>query len=210
MIRRRTLLTSLTATAAVPALSATPATAQAPVQIYSCADWGARPPGEGIEVVVRKPERIVIHHSTSPNLDNQSIGRAYEHAQWIQNLHMDQNGWVDSGQHFSNSRGGFVLEGRHGSLNALELGDRIVVGAHCPGQNDCAIGIENEGLYVDVSPPLAQWDSLVAFCAHLCFRYGIPTGEIFGHRDFMVTQCPGDALYALLPRLRSEVTALFR
>jgi hypothetical protein len=161
-------------------------------------------------VVSRKPERIVIHHSTSPNLDDQSIGRAYDHARWIQDLHMDQNGWVDSGHHFSNSRGGYVVEGRHGSRAALESGDRLVLGAHCPGQNDRAIGIENEGLYVDISPPLAQWDSLVTFCAHLCFRYGIPTSEIFGHRDFVVTQCPGDALYALLPRLRSEVNALFR
>ena len=208
MIRRRTFLTAAAATA--PLVSAAAPDAHSAIQIHSCQDWGARPPGGPIEVVSRKPERIVIHHSTSPNLDDQSIGKAYEHARWIQDLHMDQNGWVDSGHHFSNSRGGFVVEGRRGSLAALESADRMVAGAHCPGQNDRAIGIENEGLYVDISPPLAQWDSLVAFCAHLCFRYGIPASEIFGHRDFIVTQCPGDALYALLPRLRSEVNALFR
>lgn len=202
MLRRRTFLMGLTATA-FPGDDHN-------VPVRSCEDWGARPPRDGIQTVLRKPERILIHHSTSPNLDDHSIGRAYEHSHWIQDLHMDRNGWIDSGQHFSNSRGGFVTEGRHGSLAALERGDRMVVGAHCPGQNDRAIGIENEGLYVDISPPQAQWESLVAFCAHLCFRYGIPAGEIFGHRDFLVTQCPGDALYALLPRLRSEVNALFR
>ncbi|KOV89822.1 N-acetylmuramoyl-L-alanine amidase [Nocardia sp. NRRL S-836] len=209
MIRRRAFLTTLAVTA-VPAAPAAALAAPPAVPVHSCADWGARPPAGLIEVVNRKPQRILIHHSTSPNLDDQSIGRAYEHARWIQNVHMDQNGWVDSGQHFSNSRGGIVVEGRHGSLAALESGTSMVAGAHCPGQNDVAIGIENEGLYMDISPPVTQWESLVAFCAHLCFRYGIPTSEIFGHRDFTVTQCPGDALYALLPRLRSEVTALFR
>ncbi|ANZ36517.1 hypothetical protein BBK82_11020 [Lentzea guizhouensis] len=202
MFNRRTFLAGLAVTA-VPL-------PRAEFPVHSCQAWDARPPGEGIEIVSRLPERILVHHSTSPNLEDYSIARAYEHARWIQDLHMDQNGWPDSGQHFSNSRGGFVVEGRHGSLTALHHGDRTVVGAHCPGQNDCAIGIENEGLYVDVLPPQAQWDSLVAFCAHLCFRYGIPTSEIYGHRDFLVTQCPGDALYAQLPRLRSEVTAQFR
>lgn len=123
---------------------------------------------------------------------------------------MDRNGWVDSGQHFTNSRGGVLMEGRHGSYDALRAGDQIVVGAHCPGQNDVAIGIENEGLYVAMEPPQQQWDSLVAFCALVCDRYNIPASEIFGHRDFTVTQCPGDALYALLPRLRSEATGQFR
>jgi hypothetical protein len=47
----------------------------------------------------------------------------------------------------------------------------------------------------------------VIFCAYICRQYGIPVEEIRGHRDFYNTECPGDALYAKLPRLRDEVAA---
>ncbi|GLZ34437.1 hypothetical protein Lesp02_66240 [Lentzea sp. NBRC 105346] len=198
-MRRRTFLIGV---AALPVAGGSP-------PIRTCEDWGARPPQEPL-VLVGRPVRILIHHTATANSDDLSIGHAYELARWIQDLHMDTNGWADSGQHFTISRGGVLMEGRHGSRDALEAGDRMVVGAHCPGQNDRAIGIENEGIYMDTVPPQQQWDSLVQFCAHVCDRYNIPTTEIFGHRDFFVTQCPGDALYAMLPRLRSEVAAQFR
>ncbi|WP_339154862.1 hypothetical protein [Actinomadura luteofluorescens] len=36
--------------------------------------------------------------------------------------------------------------------------------------------------------------------------YGLePHAAIVGHRDYNATACPGDALYALLPRLRNQV-----
>ena len=39
-------------------------------------------------------------------------------------------------------------------------------------------------------------------------EYGIKPTEIYGHRDFKDTACPGDRLYAALPRLRAEVAGL--
>ncbi|WIX78537.1 peptidoglycan recognition family protein [Amycolatopsis carbonis] len=99
------------------------------------------------------------------------------------------------------------MEGRHGSLDALRNGNQIVRAAHCPGQNDNAIGIENEGTYTSVEPPQTQWDSLVVFIAYVCEQYGFPVDEIKGHRDYYNTECPGGRLYAKLPQLREEVAA---
>jgi hypothetical protein len=204
MTRRRTLLTGAAGAGILLGLGASPADA-AVLPIRSCADWGARPPSSAPTVLDSKPVRILIHHTATDNVTDYSQAHAYEHARWIQNLHMDTNGWIDSGQHFTNSRGGFLMEGRHQSLSALRAGTRMVQGAHCPGQNSIAIGIENEGNYMTVEPRQEQWDSLVSFCVYVCDQYGIAPTSIDGHRDYKDTLCPGDKLYAQLPRLRQEV-----
>jgi hypothetical protein len=121
---------------------------------------------------------------------------------------MDRRGWIDTGQHFTISRGGFVLEGRHRSLEVLRTGKRQVEGAHCTGQNLVAVGIENEGTYTSGKPPAHLWGSLRNLSAYICRQYGIRPTEIYGHRDFKDTACPGNGLYGLLPQLRSEVASV--
>ena len=121
---------------------------------------------------------------------------------------MDRRGWLDTGQHFTVSRGGFAMEGRHRSLEIVRAGRQQVEGAHCTGQNVVAVGIENEGTYTSVDPPPALWNRLRDLCAWICNRYGIAPTELYGHRDFKNTACPGDRLYALLPRLRTEVAGV--
>ncbi|MFK0256202.1 N-acetylmuramoyl-L-alanine amidase [Streptomyces sp. NPDC090445] len=81
----------------------------------------------------------------------------------------------------------------------------MVRAAHCIGQNSVAIGIENEGTYMTEEPPEDQFSTLADLCAHICRQYGVPASEIHGHRDFNSTDCPGDTLYAMLPKLREDV-----
>jgi hypothetical protein len=181
------------------------APAPAEPRIYSCAEWGARPPADALTTLDHPANRVLIHHIACPNSTDYSLAHAFQVARDDQHDHIDNNGWSDTGQHFTVSRGGFRLEGRHGSLDALRGRTTMIQGAHCPGQNTNAIGIENEGTYTSVEPPEAQWASLVTFCAHICRQYGIPVEEIMGHRDFYNTECPGDRLYAKLPQLRDEV-----
>jgi peptidoglycan hydrolase-like protein with peptidoglycan-binding domain len=47
-------------------------------------------------------------------------------------------------------------------------------------------------------------------CAYVCQQYKVRPTEIYGHRDFKDTACPGDVLYKMLPKLRTEVAALLR
>jgi N-acetyl-anhydromuramyl-L-alanine amidase AmpD len=182
-------------------------TAFAATTVHSCAVWGARAPSSPVTVVAERPNKILIHHTATPNTTDFSQAAAYGLARSIQRHHMDTNGWIDSGQHFTISRGGYVLEGRHRSLETLRGGTSVVTGAHCPGQNTQAIGIENEGTYTSVLPPSGQYSQIVAFCADICRAYGIPATEIYGHRDFRATSCPGDLFYSRLPQLRTDVAA---
>ncbi|MER5489215.1 peptidoglycan recognition family protein [Streptomyces sp. NPDC002812] len=174
-------------------------------EITDCAGWGAREASEPVVLLASRPEKIIIHHTATANVTDYSRERALQLARAIQTYHMDMQGWIDTGQHFTISRGAFVLEGRHHSLAALDAGAQTVRGAHCVGQNNVAIGIENEGTYMTVQPPPAQFSALADLCARVCRQYDVPASEIYGHRDFNSTACPGDTLYALLPKLREDV-----
>jgi N-acetylmuramoyl-L-alanine amidase-like protein/putative peptidoglycan binding protein len=191
------LLRPAEARAAGPAVKAQP--------VIGCDAWGARPPSDVIPVWDQRPVRIIVHHTATPNVDDVSRSAAQDLARRIQDFHMDGRGWIDTGQNFTISRGGYVLEGRHRSLEVLRAGRRHVEGAHCTGQNVEAVGIENEGTYTSLTPPDKLWARLRNMCAYICDQYGIEPTEIGGHRDFKDTLCPGDAFYAKLPRLRSEV-----
>lgn len=177
--------------------------------IHDTAAWGARRPNGRIVRVARPPTGIVIHHTTDPNTSDRSREHAFRKARAIQKFHMDHNGWIDSGQHFTISRGGHIMEGRHGSLAAAISGREHVIGAHAGGGgcNRRTVGIENEGLYTSELPTPEQWRALVQLCAWLCDQYGIDPDEIIGHRECNSTQCPGNALFADLPRLRRDVGA---
>ncbi len=176
--------------------------------ITDCAGWGARPNSAVVPIWNQRPVKILVHHTADPNTADVSRDAAFRMARSIQNFHMDRRGWLDSGQHFTISRGGFALEGRHRSLEIVRRGRQQVEGAHCTGQNVVAIGIENEGTYTGVDPPPALFNRLRDLCAWICAQYGIAPTELYGHRDFKNTACPGNHLYGLLPRLRSEVAGV--
>ncbi|MER5705822.1 N-acetylmuramoyl-L-alanine amidase [Micromonospora sp. NPDC002296] len=210
---RRTLLRAGLGAAAVAVVGtelAFPATAQAESGsdvdwIISCDEWGARPPSGSLPLSAIATNKIIVHHMAFPNVTDYSRDQAVKLARDCQNLHMDGNGWSDTGQHFTVSRGGHVLEGRRGSLEQLAAGDRQVISAHCPGENGRAIGIENEGTYVTETPPQELLDSLVQLCATVGRRYGLHAHDIFGHWDFRATACPGAAFYRQFPELRRRV-----
>ncbi|WP_432953464.1 peptidoglycan recognition protein family protein [Micromonospora haikouensis] len=210
---RRTLLRAGLGAATVAVVGtqlATPASARAASGadldwIIGCDEWDARPPADPLSVSEIATNKIIVHHMAFPNVTDYSREQAVKLARDCQDLHMDGNGWSDTGQHFTVSRGGYVLEGRHGSLERLAAGDRQMVSAHCPGENGRAIGIENEGTYVDETPPEALLDSLVRLCATVGRQYGLHAHDIFGHWDFRTTACPGTAFYRQFPELRRRV-----
>lgn len=175
--------------------------------IHTRSAWGARPPSSPVTVLSSRPTMVIVHHTASSNTTNYSQSWAYQLSRSIQNYHMDSNGWIDAGQQFTISRGGYIMEGRHRSIEALDSGTKHVVGAHVGGYNNYAIGIENEGTYITASPTTALWNSLVNTVAYMCSQYAIAPSRIFGHRDYNNTQCPGDRLYSMLPQLRDEVAA---
>lgn len=176
-------------------------------RVISAKDWGAKPPKQWSPVT--QPQYIVIHHTATPNPPNDlskgSSAGAQQFARSIQKAHMDGFGWVDSGHNFLNTTGGFLLEGRQGSLDAIKRG-RCIRSAHAGNdKGNESPGIENEGTFITHKMSATQWDTLVELCVSICSSCKIDPNNIKGHRDFSPTQCPGDWLYSQLPRLRDQV-----
>jgi hypothetical protein len=180
--------------------------AEPPTQppVHTRKEWRARAPKSPAEMLATKPDHIVVHHTQTANSEDYSLAHAFELSRQIQRFHMRGRGWADIGEQLTISRGGHIMEGRNGSLRAIQAG-RQVVGAQTLHHNQHTIGIENEGSYLTVPPPEALWASLVEVCTWLCSVYGLdPAQAIVGHRDYNSTRCPGDVLYARLPQLRRE------
>ena len=175
--------------------------------IHGTTSWGARSPTTAITLLNHKPKGIVIHHTASANVSDTSLAHAKQLARRIQDFHMGPSrGWIDTGQHFTVSRGGHILEGRHRSLEAAQEGRKHVLGAHAGiACNDDYVGIENEGTYMTGLPPATQWQALVQLCAWLCNQYSMSPDDIIGHRQCKSTDCPGDRFFAKLDALRQDV-----
>ena len=181
-------------------------------KVISTQDWGARSPRN--KASRTNPKYVVIHHTASPNPPNHSSqgteAGAKKYARDIQNFHMDVRKWSDSGHNFLNTTAGILLEGRHGTLDAVKQG-QSVQSAHAAKQGNRLAGgnrspgIENEGTFMTHKMEATQWNSLVELCVALCESCDIKPANIRGHREFSNTLCPGDWLFTQLPKLRREV-----
>jgi len=176
-----------------------------PFRVIPCAEWHAQAPRGAISGA-GKPSRIIFHHTAGhhPELDGvpgtETYAESEAYAKAVQQAHF-HNGWVDSGHNFLVTRAGYIFEGRHGSLAAVKAG-KMVVSAHCPGQNEQP-GIEHEQIDPEGLTPI-QLDATVWLHAWICKQTGIDPKHIDGHRDHYATACPG-VLYALLPKFRQLV-----
>jgi hypothetical protein len=208
-ILRRNLLRAVigvTAADVMMAGGAMRADADAMPKVYTRKEWGAASPKRPPHVLNRPPDHIIVHHTASPNTAETSRAHAFGLSRQIQRFHMDSRGWDDIGEQLTISRGGHVMEGRAGSLQAIGR-NGLVVGAQSLHHNEHTIGIENEGTYIKDEVPGRLWGALVEVCAWLCTAHGLdPATAIVGHRDYNSTDCPGDVLYRRLPQLRKEVT----
>lgn len=167
-------------------------------RIYSTAEWGAQP--AHAQFAERPAAGIVVHNTENPNRSPQQgaaeLTAAVAIARSIQAGHFSR-GFSDTGQHFTISRGGLILEGRHGSVAAARAG-RVVSGAHAKSAGGVAnttwFGIELEGdnrQSDQVTKP--QYDALVELCAWLMKWAGVQTLPIKPHLDVLAghTDCPG-------------------
>ena len=82
-----------------------------------------------MSVLSYRPSYIAIHHTATSNGTATTQSAAFSLARSIQNYHMDSNGWSDTGQQFTVSRGGYAMEGRHQSLTQLRGGTSFMRGA---------------------------------------------------------------------------------
>jgi hypothetical protein len=165
-----------------------------------------------------------VHHTVSANdyAASDSAGIVLSMAKY----HRDVNGWNDLGYNFVVDRYGQIFEGRAGGV------DQAVIGAQAQGYNSHSTGIANIGTFTEVGQTDAALDALSRLIAWKLPLHGAPVvgqvtltslggpdnryksgtpvvfQRISGHRDGDSTACPGDALYAQLPGLRTRTAAI--
>ena len=164
---------------------------------------------------------VFVHHTAGSNRYSSSDGPSI--VLGICRYHRNTNGWDDIGYNFLVDKYGRIYEGRAGGV------DRAIVGAHAQGWNAQSTGVANLGNFSNggqSSAGLRAMDRLISWKLDV---HGTPRGgkvtlvsagggtnryragtraefhRISGHRNGNHTDCPGDGLYAQLPRLRRAV-----
>ncbi|HEX2807779.1 MAG TPA: peptidoglycan recognition protein, partial [Kineosporiaceae bacterium] len=191
-----------------------------PPPIVSRAGWQADESIRRAAPTYSSAARVMfVHHTTSSNGYDCSQSPAIIRGEYA--YHALSLGWNDIGYNFLVDKCGTVYEGRYGGI------DRPVIGAQTYGFNTNSAGIAVIGTYTGTSAPPAVLASVARLAAWKLSLAGLsPTGTstlvesasdshgfiggrsyvlptISGHRDGYATECPGDALYAQLPALRS-------
>ncbi|MEU8925965.1 peptidoglycan recognition protein [Kitasatospora sp. NPDC048545] len=208
----------------VPERPAGPTDTAGRPEIVTRAGWGAdesiREAGFGYTGPVRA---VFVHHTASAT--DYACSDAPRIIRSIYQYHVQSNGWRDIGYNFLVDRCGTVYEGRAGGV------DQPVLGAHTLGFNSNSAGVSAIGTYTSDVPPQALQDGLAKIAAWKLGLTGQMAGgttrltsssdgsrypkgtvvdfdTISGHRDGFATECPGGALYARLPAIRSAALIL--
>jgi N-acetylmuramoyl-L-alanine amidase-like protein len=164
----------------------------------------------------------VVHHTAGSN--NYTRDQSAAIVRGIELYHVKGNGWNDIGYNFLVDKYGQIFEGRYGGV------DKAVVGAHALGFNTGSVGVAMIGTYSTAKPTAAATNALEQLLAwkldlaHVDplstltylsggnprFPSGVPVflRAVSGHRDTGFTDCPGNALYALLPQIAKAAAAI--
>lgn len=151
---------------------------------------------------------LCIHHEAGSNTSSDWAARVRA----VQNLHMDVNGWSDIGYNYLVDPNGVSYDGRGGGEN--------VIGAHLCGKNSNTMGVCMLGTFTSVRPTNNAEYTLKRILAWKTVQRGLnPIGTGFhvdrtihvisGHRASCATDCPGNALFNDLDRLRNDVNTNF-
>ncbi|MGW3041022.1 peptidoglycan recognition protein family protein [Kitasatospora sp. NPDC001159] len=209
----------------LPERPAGPATAAAPRPgIVTRAGWGADESIREAGFVYTGAVRVAFVHHTATATDY-ACSDAPRVIRSIYQYHVQSNGWRDIGYNFLVDRCGTIYEGRAGGV------DQPVFGAHTLGFNTNSSGIAAIGTFSSDTPPQELQDGLAKISAWKLGLTGRSAGgtaqltsgsdaslypkgtvvafdAVSGHRDGFATECPGDALYARLPAIRSTAVRL--
>ncbi|MCM8766985.1 MAG: peptidoglycan recognition protein family protein [Candidatus Omnitrophica bacterium] len=86
--------------------------------------------------------------------------------------------------------------------------DIVVYHANNNEINNTSIAICLFGSFNKREPTKLQLDVLIGLIKNLMSKYNIPPKNVLGHRDVgdSYTDCPGNVLYNMLPKIRLELT----
>lgn len=178
-----TTSTEGTTTTTQPATTVTtqPPDAGGGITLLERAAWGAQPAEGGFEA--HTPVRITVHHTAQVLGANSN---APKHIRGHQTYHQSL-GWPDLAYHVMVDRAGNLYEGRPMDYRGDTATSYDPSGHFLP----CLEGDHRTEVPTDI-----QMEALARVCAWAVDRWSLDSAEIFGHRDWASTTCPGDILYA--------------
>lgn len=187
-----------TATEPIPDVPAprAPRTASRP-NVLPRSAWGARNTQPASVQPMQRPYRITIHHSAIATTSSSQRAAAAQILS-VQRGHQTTEGWADIGYHFLIDRAGRVWEGRPLRWQGAHAG-----GDHNRGNiGVCLLGNFLRGVEGQ-EPTTEQKAALEATLRWLGDVHDIGPDQVFFHRQFKSTECPG-------PRLEAAVTDILR
>ncbi|XP_043072718.1 peptidoglycan recognition protein 5 isoform X2 [Puntigrus tetrazona] len=160
--------------------------------VVSRRGWNAAEARDRTEM--KGPARTVIVHHTALRYCSRPRDSLSELAR-IQRMHMQERGFDDIGYNFLISGDGMVYEGRGWGI----------VGAHAKEHNFHSVGVAFMGNFNEF-PSAASKSALLRLLQVGVLRGHVqPNFVLVGHRDVAKTECPGNNLYAVLPKLNISV-----
>ena len=163
--------------------------------------WKANPPKIPFEK--HYPTRITIHHQGSGNSTDKVMSsfKGTSSIKGIQVFHQKSRGYSCIGYHAIIAPNGDIYQGRPFD----------VVGAHVKSNNTGNIGIMLIGNFEVENPTKEQISSLKKLLCYLKVKFpqlNLPK-RLFGHKDFMSTDCPGKNLYPIIFAIKTEKESLY-
>jgi len=169
-------------------------------------------------------QKLTVHHTATLNGDPDPAATLRA----IYRYHAVDRGFGDIGYQYLIDEAGRTYEGRWSGTDPDPGHDAtglVVTAAHVGGYNSGNVGAALLGTLTTQGPFAAARSALESLLADLASRHGLdPMGSstftnpvsgakrdgpnISGHRDWEATECPGGALYLVLPTIRSNVAAL--
>jgi hypothetical protein len=174
-------------------------------------DWGADESMRKGSVGYGQAHIAFVHHTDGTN--SYTSAQVPAIIRGIYDYHVNGQGWNDIGYNFLVDRFGRIWEGRYGGV------DKAVIGAHTMNYNSWSFGVAAIGTFTSAKPTAAMVTGIEKTIAWKFSIHGDPpTGTVYardkyfnrisGHRDGYPTSCPGQALYNLLPSIRTAVTKM--
>jgi len=168
------------------------------IRVYERHDWHARPWKDF--ALQGLPREAFIHHGAELNAsDIDDLNEQAAAMRETQNFHMDTRGWSDIAYHY------VVFQPFHAGVHARIFEGRPV--HHIPAAQlnhntgTLAICVYGDFEHHDTLKDNTRW-SIECLLARKPQLTG--AGDVVmlgGHRDVVQTDCPGDTLYAAIPKI---------
>lgn len=165
-------------------------TKPSPFRIIPRSEWGAASPARRTTEQA-PPREAFLHYSDSSDAARiDTRAEAFAAARGIQRFHIQGRGWSDVAYHYLVVQ----LQGRGETVALAGRSPRTVPAAQL-GHNTGTLAICVYAGPLDTITPRTR------FVVEQLIRKNPTVRTLGGHRDVTATSCPGDVLYALLPRI---------